>query len=318
MSQLGKFHEVAGQPGVVNHKLIHILSTFLYNEAKRGASFMDLTDITNIKKTLKAFGAHTKKDLGQHFLIDEKALDTIVETANLTKVDQIVEVGPGMGILTRELCKKAGTVIAVELDTAMLTVVKTACIKYNNLIVENHDILKFDTSKLGKYKIVSNLPYYITSPVIRKFLEAENKPEEMILLVQREVAERIAAKPSRMSILAVSVQYYGAPTVVDVVPRTSFFPAPRVDSAIIKIKVYKEPLFEAETKLFFRIVKSGFGEKRKQLINSLAGGMQMSRTDVERWLEKSGIDSQMRAEALSMTDWHRLYQSYQELFNEEN
>ncbi len=279
---------------------------------------MDLTDITNIKKTLKAFGVHTKKDLGQHFLIDEKALDLIVESANLTKLDRVIEVGPGMGILTRELCKKAGTVIAVELDTTMLTVVKTACIKYNNLTVENHDILKFETSTLGQYKVVSNLPYYITSPTIRKFLEVDNKPEELVLLVQREVAERISAKPSRMSILSVSVQFYGSPEIIGIVPRTSFYPAPRVDSAIIKIKVYKEPLFKVETKLFFRIVKSGFGEKRKQLINSLSGGMKISRDEAERWLTQAKIDSQMRAEALSMTDWDKLYQTYVELFGEES
>jgi 16S rRNA (adenine1518-N6/adenine1519-N6)-dimethyltransferase len=275
---------------------------------------MDLTDITNIKKTLKTFGTHTKKDLGQHFLIDEKALDKIVETANLTKDDKVIEVGPGMGILTRELCQNAGEVIAIELDSTMLSVVKTACIKHDNLRVENQDILKLDTSKLKNYKVVSNLPYYVTSPTIRMFLEAENKPEEMVLLVQREVAERIAAKPGRMSILAVSVQFYGDPVIVGIVPRASFFPAPKVDSAILKIKVYKKPIFNVETKRFFQIVKAGFGEKRKQLINSLAGGMKLNRAEVEKWLAKSEINPQMRAEALSMTDWHELYQNNLDLF----
>ncbi len=275
---------------------------------------MNLTDITNIKKTLKAFGAHTKKDLGQHFLIDEKALDKIVETARLNPNETVLEIGPGMGILTRELCKRAGKVIAVELDTAMLSVVKTSCIKHCNLVIENQDILKFDTNKLENYKIVSNLPYYITSPVIRKFLEADNKPEEMVLLVQREVAERIAAKPSRMSILSVSVQFYADPEIISVVPRTSFFPAPKVDSAILRIKVYKKPIFDVDPKLFFRIVKSGFGEKRKQLINSLGGGMNLNRDHTERWLKESGVDPQMRAEALSMSDWYNLYKRYKELY----
>jgi 16S rRNA (adenine1518-N6/adenine1519-N6)-dimethyltransferase len=279
---------------------------------------MDLTDITNIKKTLKAFGAHTRKDLGQHFLIDEKALDKIVETARLSHDDTVIEVGPGMGILTRELCKKSGKVIAVELDTTMLTVLKTACIKYTNLIVENQDILKFDTMKLEKYKLVSNLPYYITSPTIRKFLETENKPEEIVVLVQREVAERIAAKPSRMSILAVSVQFYGDPQVISIVPRTSFFPAPKVDSAILKIKVYKRPIFDVDPRLFFRIVKAGFGEKRKQLINSLSGGMGLNKEYTNNWLKQSNIDPQMRAEALTMTDWQELYNNYVELFHEKN
>jgi 16S rRNA (adenine1518-N6/adenine1519-N6)-dimethyltransferase len=279
---------------------------------------MDLTDITNIKKTLKTFGAHTRKDLGQHFLIDEKALDKIVETARLTRDDTVVEVGPGMGILTRELCQNAGEVIAVELDSMMLSVVKTACIKYNNLKVENQDILKFDTSELPKYRVVSNLPYYVTSPIIRMFLEAENKPEEMVLLVQREVAERIAAKPGRMSILAVSVQFYGDPVIIGIVPRASFFPAPKVDSAILKIKIYKKPIFNVETEKFFQIVKAGFDEKRKQLINSLAGGMKLNRAETESWLENSGINPQMRAEALSMTDWYKLYQCYLEQFDEKS
>jgi len=274
---------------------------------------MDLTDITNIKKTLKAFGAHTKKDLGQHFLIDEKALDKIVETANLTKEDKVLEIGPGMGILTRELCKRAGEVTAIELDTTMLTVVKTACIKYSNLRVENQDILKFDTSKLGRYKVVSNLPYYITSAVIRMCLEAENKPEEMVFLVQREVAERIAAKPSRMSILAVSVQFYGDPQIIAVVPRTSFFPAPKVDSSILKIKVYREPIFKVERKLFFRIVRAGFSEKRKQLINSLSGGLKLDREVTEDWLKRAKVNPQARAESLTMEDWHNLYKSYLEI-----
>jgi len=134
------------------------------------------------------------------------------------------------------------------------------------------------------------------------------------LLVQREVAERIAAKPGRMSILAVSVQFYGDPVIVGIVPRASFFPAPKVDSAILKIKVYKKPIFNVETKRFFQIVKAGFGEKRKQLINSLAGGMKLNRAEVEKWLAKSEINPQMRAEALSMTDWHELYQNNLDLF----
>jgi 16S rRNA (adenine1518-N6/adenine1519-N6)-dimethyltransferase len=314
----GKSQPVVGGHGAVSRKPLHKLSTFEYNWAKKGSFFMDLTDITDIKKTLKAFGAHTKKDLGQHFLIDEKALDRIVDAADINKSDVIVEVGPGMGILTRELCKEASQVIAVELDKTMLSVVKTACIKHANLRVENQDILKFETNKLKSYKVVSNLPYYITSPTIRMFLEADNKPEEMVLLVQREVAERIAAKPGRMSILAVSVQYYGDPSIISIVPRTSFFPAPKVDSAILKIKVYKKPIFDVDKKVFFRIVRSGFSVKRKQLINSLSGGLGITRLETEKWLGKTGIDPQMRAEALSMTEWHNLYRSYQELFSEKS
>lgn len=274
---------------------------------------MDLTDITDIKRTLKAYGAYTKKDLGQHFLVDEEALASIVEAADITKNDCIVEVGPGMGVLTRELCKKAKEVIAIEFDKAMIAIVKTSCIKHTNLRVENADILKFDTSGLGEYKLVANLPYYITSAVIRLFLESDNKPEDMVLLVQREVAERICAKPSRMSILAVSVQFYGNPKIIDVVPRTAFFPAPKVDSAIIKIKVYRKPLFDVDSRLFFRIVKAGFGEKRKQLTNSLTGGLGLNKETTDQLLTEAKVSPMARAESLTMMDWYNIYKAYQKI-----
>lgn len=277
---------------------------------------MDLTDITDIKRTLKAYGAYTRKDLGQHFLVDAEALATIVEAADIKKDDCVVEVGPGMGVLTRELCKKAKEVVAIEFDKAMIAIVKTSCIKHANLRVENADILKFDTSGLGQYKLVANLPYYITSAVIRLFLEADNKPEDMVLLVQREVAERICAKPSRMSILAVSVQFYGNPKIIDVVPRTAFFPAPKVDSAIIKIKVYRKPLFDVDSRLFFRIVKAGFGEKRKQLTNSLTGGLGLNKETTDILLAEAKVSTMARAESLAMIDWYNIYNAYQKLIVE--
>lgn len=274
---------------------------------------MDFTDITDIKRTLKAYGVHTKKDLGQHFLVDPEALASIVDAAELTKEDKVLEVGPGMGVLTHELCKKAGEVIALEFDKAMISIVKTSCISQTNLRVENVDVLKYDPSELGKYKIVANLPYYITSAVLRLFLETENKPEEMVILVQREVAERICAKPSRMSILAISVQFYGNPQIVEVVPRTSFFPAPKVDSAILRIKVYKEPLFDVDNALFFRIVKAGFGEKRKQMINSMAGGLGLNKETTEALLKEAGVRTMARAESLTMMDWYNMYKVYNKL-----
>jgi 16S rRNA (adenine1518-N6/adenine1519-N6)-dimethyltransferase len=274
---------------------------------------MDFTDITDIKRTLKAYGAYTKKDLGQHFLVDPDALESIVNAAELTKEDKVLEVGPGMGVLTKELCKNAGEVVALEFDKAMISIVKTSCIKYKNLRVENVDVLKFDASELGRYKLVANLPYYITSAVLRLFLETHNKPEEMVILVQREVAERICAKPSRMSVLAVSVQFYGNPSIVEIVPRTSFFPAPKVDSAILRVKVYKKPLFDVDPVLFFRIVKAGFGEKRKQLINSIAGGLGLNRETTEALLKEANIRTIARAESLTMMDWYNMYNAYNKI-----
>ncbi len=275
---------------------------------------MDLTDITEIKKTLKAYGAYANKDLGQHFLVDQHSLEAIVEAADVQENDRVVEVGPGMGILTKELCKKAKEVVALELDRSMIAIVKTSCIKHTNLRVENVDVLKYNTDELGDYKVVANVPYYITSAIIRLFLESDNKPEEMVLLIQREVAERICAKPSRMSVLAVSVQFYGNPTIVEVVPRTAFFPAPKVDSAILKIRVYKKPLFDVDKRIFFRIVKAGFHEKRKQLINSLSGGLLLQRDIVEEMLNKAGINPMTRAEGLTMMDWYNLYNVYTEIY----
>jgi len=274
---------------------------------------MDLTDITDIKRTLKAYGAYTKKDLGQHFLVDAEVLASIVEAAEITKDDKVVEVGPGMGVLTKELCKKAKEVVAIEFDKAMIAIIKTSCIKHTNLRVENADILKFDTSGLGQYKVVANLPYYITSAVIRLFLEADNKPEDMVILVQREVAERICAKPSRMSILAVSVQFYGNPKIIEVVPRTAFFPAPKVDSAILKVKVYRKPLFDVDSRLFFRIVKAGFGEKRKQLTNSLTGGLTLNKETTDLLLAEAKVSPMARAESLTMLDWYNIYKAYQKI-----
>jgi 16S rRNA (adenine1518-N6/adenine1519-N6)-dimethyltransferase len=215
-----------------------------------------------------------------------------------------------MGILTRELCHLAKEVVAVEIDPSMVPLIKTSCIKYSNLWVKNEDILKYSTKDLGSYKVVSNLPYYITSAVIRIFLEAENKPEEMVLLIQKEVADRIAAKPGRMSKLSVAVQFYGSPQVISVVPRTSFFPAPKVDSAIIKIKVYKRPLFSVDKKIFFKLVKAGFSEKRKQLINSLSGGLQIEKEQAEELLKAAEINPMARAETLAMKDWYNLYQVF--------
>lgn len=271
---------------------------------------MKLTTIIDIKKTLKTFGVYANKEIGQHFLIDEKVLDKIIETADIDNNDVILEIGPGLGILTKELCKRSKEVVAIELDESMIPVVKTSCLKNSNLKVVNANALEFDLSTFYNYKVVSNLPYYITSPLIKKFLTSDYQPTEMILLVQKEVAERICAKPSRMSILAISVQFYGNPSLVDIVKKESFYPTPKVDSAILKIRVYKKPLFNVDQKLFFRLVKAGFGEKRKQMINSFSGGMSLGKDEVEKIFKMAGIDPQYRAESLSMTDWGKIYQSY--------
>lgn len=274
---------------------------------------MDLTNPKHIKALLSAYRLRAKKSLGQHFLIDEGVLDDIVNAANLSTGDSVLEIGPGLGVLTDRLVKKAGKVLAIEFDEKMIEVLKNIVFS-PNLQIENENVLKFNLGKLPKnYKVVANLPYYITSPIIRNFLEFKNKPQIMVLLVQKEVAQRIVAKPGQLSILGVSVQFYSKPEIINIVPKTSFWPPPKVDSAIIKIEVYKKPIFEVDNKNFFRIVKAGFGEKRKQLANSLSGGLQLSKEDIIKYLNITGIKENSRAEELSLSQWNDLYQVIKEI-----
>lgn len=269
---------------------------------------MDLTNIITLKQILKAYGAWPNKDLGQHFLTDKNVLEKIVETADVGKDDLVIEVGPGVGILTKELCRQAKKVLTIEVDPRMIEILATTCIDCRNIQILRKDIRQFSAQGLGPYKLVANLPYYLTSYVLKKFLEEKNKPQTMTVLVQREVAERICARPGRMSLLSVAIQFYGAPELVELVSPTAFYPAPRVHSAILKIKVFKQPLFEdVEPSFFFRLVKAGFGEKRKMLGNALSGGLGIEKSEAENILKAAGIEPMFRAERLSMEDWYKLY-----------
>ncbi|MDO8507547.1 MAG: 16S rRNA (adenine(1518)-N(6)/adenine(1519)-N(6))-dimethyltransferase RsmA [bacterium] len=269
---------------------------------------MDLTNILELKKLLKTYGAWPNKDLGQHFLTDKNVLEKMIETADLNKNDVVVEVGPGIGIMTKELAKRAKKVHAIEIDPKIAEILSTICVQYPNLKIVRGDIRDFDPKGIGRYKVVANLPYYITSHIIKKFLEEKNKPETITVLIQREVAERICAKPGRMSILAVAVQFYGIPEIKELVSPLAFFPSPKVYSAILKIKVFKEPLFEGvNTKAFFRLVKAGFGEKRKMLANSMSGGLGIEKELAEKLLRGAGVEPMLRAERLSLDDWRRIY-----------
>ncbi|MEK7447378.1 MAG: 16S rRNA (adenine(1518)-N(6)/adenine(1519)-N(6))-dimethyltransferase RsmA [Patescibacteria group bacterium] len=269
---------------------------------------MDLTNILELKKLLRTYGAWPNKDLGQHFLTDKNVLEKMIETADLGKNDVVVEVGPGIGIMTKELAKRAKKVHAIEIDPKIAEILSTTCIKYPNLKIVRGDIRDFDPKGIGKYKVVANPPYYITSHIIKKFLEEKNKPETITVLIQREVAERICAKPGRMSVLAVAVQFYGQPEIKELVSPLSFFPSPKVYSAILKIKVFKEPLFEdVDTKVFFRLVKAGFGEKRKMLSNSMSGGLCIEKELAEKLLKGAEVEPMLRAERLTLDDWRRIY-----------
>lgn len=270
-----------------------------------------LGEIRKIKEILSLYGARPNTDLGQHFLYEKKYLEQIIEAAEPLEGQKVVEIGPGIGVLTRGLSRRSKEVLAIEIDPKMVEILKTVCIDCVNLTVRTMDIRTFDPTGIGDYKVVANVPYYITSFILRKFLEEKNKPKEMVLLVQKEVAQKITATPNRMSTLSVAVQFYGNAKLVGMVPREAFYPTPQVDSAIIKITTYKTPLFpNVVPEKFFRLVKAGFGEKRKQLANSLSGGFGESKEWIIEIIKKAGIDPERRAETLSLEEWYHLYQVY--------
>jgi len=284
----------------------------------RGRNRPDSPFLVEIRQLLRRYGLHARKGLGQHFLIDREVLGLIVETAALTPSDTVIEVGPGLGVLTRELAGRAGRVIAVELDDRLADALKEGLSLLHNVTVVNGDILKLDpavllkeSGSLGKYKVVANLPYYITSLVLRHFLEALVRPQTMVVMVQKEVAETIAARPGRMSLLSVSVQFYGKPVIIGHVPAESFYPEPEVDSAVLKIDVYPQPsVVVGDVDGFFGLVRAGFGAARKQLVNSLARGLGLSREEILPLLEKAGIEPKRRAETLSLEEWAGLWEVF--------
>ncbi len=267
------------------------------------------------KRLLRQFGLKARKGLGQHFLIDGEILPIITSAAGLTAGDAVIEVGPGLGVLTRQLAQIAGRVIAVELDNKLANILVKTLASFNNVSIINQDILDIDPATLisGPYKVVANLPYYITSPVLRHFLAAPVKPERMIVMVQKEVAEVITAPPGQRSVLSISVQFYGKPEIVKYVPATSFYPAPEVDSAILRIDVYPRPaLAVADETGFFELVRAGFAASRKQLVNSLAQGLKIAKPESLSLLERAQIAPQRRAETLTLEEWARLWQAFQE------
>jgi 16S rRNA (adenine1518-N6/adenine1519-N6)-dimethyltransferase len=250
----------------------------------------------------------TKKSLGQHWLKDKPTLEAICEAADLGRGDTVLEIGPGLGDLTRQLVKRAGQVIAVEFDSDLAAGLKKD-LKAETLQVINQDIRKFDLTGLPiDYKVVANIPYYLTSHLIRLLSEATNQPKTVTLLVQQEVAQRIAAVPGDMSLLSVSTQFYYLPKLGPIVSAELFDPPPKVDSQLIILKRRPKPLFgDIDIKTFFQLVKAGFAGRRKKLRGSLAAGLQLSKDEADKLLISSGIDPAKRAQELSLEDWHKLY-----------
>lgn len=247
------------------------------------------------------------KSLGQHWLHNRDVLVHIADCAELTPDDTVLEIGPGLGTLTSELLRQAGRVITVEFDPELARKLPGQ-FPGKDLTVFNEDILSFDLSQLPSgYKVVANVPYYITSKIVQKLMTADNKPSIAVLLVQKEVAERIAAEPGDMSILAISAQVYAEASLGDIVPAALFTPPPRVDSQVVILKTRKTSLVKPEDeKAFFRVVKAGFSAKRKKLRSSLAGGLAISKQEAEELLQKAEISPDARAEDLSIDHWLRL------------
>lgn len=319
---------------------------------------MDLANRENLIEYLKKNGLWAKKGLSQNFLVDRKALDTIIEAAEIkppltppskggeVNGDLVIEIGPGVGTLTQEFVKHADEVIAIELDKKLAELLKQSlchpepmptgrqvdsgsiCIdsgsrasvrndKGCGLTIVNEDVLKVNLDELigdKPYKVVANIPYAITSKILELFLSREHKPELMVLLVQKEVAERVAAKPGDMSVLSVSVQLYGKPEIAGIVPAESFFPAPKVDSAILKIVTSdKLQVTSQDEKELFRLVHIGFSSRRKTLINNLSAGYRISKEKAFDIIKQAGFKETVRAQEMSVENWLELLQIIQDI-----
>jgi 16S rRNA (adenine1518-N6/adenine1519-N6)-dimethyltransferase len=295
-----------------------------------------------VRDLLDKYNLRPRKGLGQNFLADPNILRKIVEAADLTPDATVLEIGPGLGMLTRFLSRAAGRVVAVELDEALFDLLRQELAGLPNLELVQGDILQLDVGELVEgrrvkgegqpsavqpptsnlqsptsnaqpptsnleslsYTVVANLPYYITSAAIRHVQEATPPPRRIVLTVQREVAERIVAAPGELSLLAVSVQFYGRPRIVARIPAGAFVPPPKVDSAVVRIDTHPAPPVEvADVEAFFRVVRAGFGQKRKQLKNSLAAGLGLPGGEAAAALARAGVDPQRRAQTLSLAEW---------------
>jgi 16S rRNA (adenine1518-N6/adenine1519-N6)-dimethyltransferase len=266
----------------------------------------------NLTTLLKKYNLSPKKGLGQNFLAEAHHLEQIVAAAELSAADTVIEIGPGPGTLTHRLGQQAGRVIAVELDGQMVNLLRAEYGHLPNLTVVQADILQTRLADLlpagqTQYKVVGNLPYYITSAVIRHLLESAPPPQRIIATVQKEVAERMVAQPGDLSVLGVSVQFYSRAALVHHIPAAAFYPPPQVDSAVVRLDTYPEPpVAVADTARFFQVVKPGFGQKRKQLKNSLMAGLRLSAGETAAALQAAGIEPTRRAQTLTLTEWGRL------------
>lgn len=268
----------------------------------------------NHKALLELHGISPKKSLGQNFLLDPGALDKIVSAAELQPDDTVLEIGPGTGALTEQLAQRARRVIAVELDRRLEPILQATLSRFDNITLVFDDILNVNLPELigtDDYVVVANVPYYITSAILRLLLESQPRPRRIVLTVQSEVADRLTAKPGDMSLLAISAQYYAKTKTVARFKPGVFYPRPDVGSAVVRLDTYDTPpVAVPDDKLFFRVARAGFGQKRKQLKNAIAEGLHLDANDAAALLEKAGIDPRRRAETLTLDEWGALARTY--------
>ncbi|MDF2591651.1 MAG: rsmA1 [Clostridia bacterium] len=281
---------------------------------------------SSTKELLKQFNFRMTKKLGQNFLIDENILDDIIAGAELTKDDNVLEIGPGMGSMTQKLCESARKVVAVEIDKNLIPVLKVTLAEYDNINVINGDILKLDLKEVlkehfgdSKAKVIANLPYYITTPIIMKLLEEKLDLESITIMVQKEVGDRIKAVPGGKiyGALSVAVQYYAKPSQILFVPPQSFIPQPDVDSIVLKLDILPKPAVEVESEsMFFRVVKASFGQRRKTLLNALtAGNFGLSKEQIKEVLISVDIEENRRGETLSLQEFANLANTLNKYFS---
>lgn len=271
----------------------------------------------DVRTLLRELELRPHKELGQNFLVDRRVLKRILSAAEVGPTDTVLEIGSGLGTLTEALAECAHRVIAVEVDRDLVLALQKRLASFANVEIVSADVLSLDISRVVQekdtgnvpvYKVVANIPYYITSAVIRHLLETSPKPELIVLMLQKEVAQRITAKPGQMSLLAISVQFYGHPRIIARVPASAFYPAPKVDSAIVRIDPYEQQfLAQDQVGPFFEVVRAGFAQRRKQLRNALVHGLGLPVECVVQALKEVGIDERRRAQTLSLHEWIALY-----------
>jgi len=278
---------------------------------------MDHFNDQSISSLLKSHNLRPDKSLGQNFLTDPKILEKIVQISGVTPNDIVLEIGAGLGHLTAYLARSARAVTAVELDGRFIPFLSERLASFPNIRLVEGDILQLDSSELVQddgYLVVANIPYYITSRIIRNLLEAKHKPREIVLTIQYEVAHRVCASAGKLSLLALSVRMYGTPKMEMRIPAGAFYPPPQVDSAVIKIDLHPEPLLpEPQSDTFFTLVKAGFLHKRKTLRNSLSKGLGWPPDLAGSLLNAGGIDPGRRAETLSIPEWIELTSAYDKI-----